>query len=71
MDYEHTGPSTTRLPTCDSYFVESMDEDSDGVFVGQRSKQEITRMHAETQMDLAEDLGADWGCGVCAWGWEG
>lgn len=56
MDYEPTGPMVSRLPTCDSYFVESMDEDNDGIFVAQRSRQEIARMHAETQMDLAEDL---------------
>ncbi|CCX31402.1 Similar to G1/S-specific cyclin CCN1; acc. no. Q59YH3 [Pyronema omphalodes CBS 100304] len=58
MDYE-SGSSASAprqtLPTCDSYFVE-MDQDDDGVFVAQRSRQEIARMHADTQMDLAEDL---------------
>ena len=59
MDYEPTGPSSAlhqTIPTCDSYFVESMDQDDDGVFVAQRSRQELARVHAETQMDLAEDL---------------
>jgi hypothetical protein len=61
MDYEPTGPASSvvhqQLPTCDTYFVESMDQDDDGVFVAQRwSKQELARIHADTQMDLAEDL---------------
>jgi hypothetical protein len=57
MDYEPTGPSSPvrQRPTCDSYFVEDMDQD-DGVFVAQRSKREIAQMHAETQMDIAEEL---------------
>lgn len=59
MDYEPTGPSSAlhqTIPTCDSYFVESMDQDDDGIFLAQRSRQELARIHAETQMDLAEDL---------------
>jgi hypothetical protein len=58
MDYESESSASAprqTLPTCDSYFVE-MDQDDDGVFVAQRSRQEIARMHADTQMDLAEDL---------------
>lgn len=58
MDYEPTGPSSAvrQRPTCDSYFVESMDQDDDGVFVAQRSRRELAQMHAETQMDIAEEL---------------
>ncbi|KAI5858723.1 cyclin-like protein [Tricharina praecox] len=59
MEYEPTGPAQPhqQRPVCDSYFVESMDrDDNDGIFVAQRSKQELARMHAETQMDIAEEL---------------
>jgi hypothetical protein len=57
MEYE---PSEGRqLPTCDSFFVESMDQDDDGVFMARRirqEKQEKARINAETQMEIAEEL---------------
>jgi len=58
MEYEPTGPAQPhrQRPVCDSYFVESMDRDDDGLFVAQRSKQEMARMNAETQLDIAEEL---------------
>lgn len=57
MDYEHQHRSQ-RLPPCDSYFVESMDHDDEGVFIRQQKlrKENLARMHAETQADIAADL---------------
>jgi len=56
MDYEPTGPAQQQRPVCDTYFVESMDTEDTGVFATRRSKPDIARMHAETQMEIAEDL---------------
>ncbi|KAI5803873.1 cyclin-like protein [Geopyxis carbonaria] len=53
MDYEPTNPQ--RLPPCETFFTE-MDQDDEGIFVARRTRQDIARMHAETQMEIAEDL---------------
>lgn len=53
MDYE---PTHQPRRVCDSYFVESMDQEEDGVFAQKRSKQEVARMHAETQLEIAEEM---------------
>jgi hypothetical protein len=59
MDYEPTNQQARRLPVCDSYFVESMDQEEDGVFAAKRSKQEMARIHAETQLEMAEEMSRD------------
>lgn len=57
MDYEPAQQQPRRLPVCDSYFVESMDQEEDGVYARKAmSKQEIARMHAETQLEMAEEM---------------
>lgn len=45
-----------QLPTCDTYFVESMDQEEDGVFAARRPREERARMNSEVQMEIAEEM---------------
>ena len=42
-----------RLPPCDSFFVESQDDEDEGVFEARRQARQL---HAETQYNIAEEM---------------
>lgn len=46
-----------RLPPCDSFFVESQDEEDEGLFEARRqARQKMQQINAETQYNMAEEL---------------
>lgn len=46
-----------RLPPCDSFFIESQDDEEEGLFEARRqAKQRLQQMNAETQYNMAEEM---------------
>ncbi|KAL7274776.1 hypothetical protein RUND412_002313 [Rhizina undulata] len=45
-----------QLPTCDSYFVEGVEDEQDGFYAARRERQQKARFDAETQMEIAEEM---------------
>jgi len=46
-----------RLPPCDSFFVESTEDEDEGLFEARRqARQRTQQMNAETQYNMAEEM---------------
>ena len=50
--------SRKRLPQCDSFFIESDDQEDDGIFESRRQAEErrVSELKAETQYNMAEEM---------------
>lgn len=42
--------------TCDSFFVESVESERDGIYAVRKLRQEKARIDAETQMEIADEM---------------